>query len=200
MRTALATFLVLFAGASLLWHSTDQARAFTSEGARRLSISESPRSVPAVVLQDQTGDRFSFDRFHGKLVVLDFIYTTCADLCIVAGNTLHAIREALPSERLGKEVVLLSVSFDPLRDTVTQLAYYARRYTARADHWPVARVEGNEQLAVLLKTFGVTVIPDRWGGYQHNSAIYVMDRQGQLAAIFDYDDPAAVLRYLEEPA
>ncbi len=196
MRTALATILVLLAGAGLLWHATDEARAFTTEGARRLAVREAPRPVPSLVLQDQSGDRFGFDRFHGKLVVLDFIYTTCADLCIVAGNTLSALRDALPENRLGNDVVLLSISFDPLRDTVTQLAYYAKRHGARSDYWLVTR-PSEERLPELLKTFGVTVIPDRWGGYQHNSAIYAVNREGLLVEIFDYDDPSAILRFLE---
>lgn len=195
MRTALATVFVLLAGAGLLWQATDEARAFTTEGARRLAVRESPRPVPSLVLQDQSGDRFGFDRFHGKFVVLDFIYTTCADLCIVAGNTLSALRDALPEKRLGKDVVLLSISFDPVRDKVSQLAYYAKRHDARPEYWPVTRPSA-ERLPELLETFGVTVIPDRWGGYQHNSAIYVVNREGLLVEIFDYDDPSAVLHYL----
>lgn len=197
MRTALATIVVLLAGAGLLWQATDEARAFTTEGARRLAVSESPRPVPSMLLQDHTGARFSFDRFAGKLLVLDFIYTGCADLCIVADNTLQTIRDSLPEARLGNDVVLLSISFDPLRDTVHQLAYYAKRHGARAEHWPVSRPSDSDRLPELLSAFGVTVIPDRWGGFQHNSAIYVVNRDGLLVAIFDYDDPAAVLRFLE---
>ncbi len=197
MRTALATLLVLFAGAGVLWEATDGARAFTTEGARRLDVRESPRPVPSLTLQDQTGRPFELDRFRGKWVVLDFIYTRCADLCITAGNSLGEIRDALREHRLGREMALLSISFDPSHDTVSQLDYYARRYRARADRWSIARALDQDRLPALLETFGVTVIPDGWGGYEHNAALYILDRRGRLVAIFDYDDPSAVLRFME---
>ncbi len=155
--------------------------------------------MPPFVLQDQTGARIGFDRIAASWCA-DFIYTACADLCVIAGNSLNTIRDALPEDRLGKDVVLLSISFDMVRDTVPQLAYYASRHRAMPEHWAVATVTDGVRLSELLKVFGVTVIPDRWGGFQHNSAIYVVNRDSSLVAIFDYDDPSAVLRFLEGQA
>jgi protein SCO1 len=44
----------------------------------------------------------------------------------------------------------------------------------------------------LLKAFGVTVIPDGAGGFVHNAALHVVDRQGRLIAIFDIGEELQV--------
>lgn len=199
MKTALASLAALLAGAWVLWSATDGARAFTAEGARRLAVREQPRATPGDVrLQDQRGNLLSLRDLRGKTVVLDFIYTRCADLCVAVGNSLQVVRDSLPPEKLGDEISFVSISFDPRRDDPKSLAYYAGRHRAGYDHWRVARVAREETLDSLLDLFGVKVLPDGWGGYQHNAAIYILDRQGRLIRIFDYDDPQSVTRYLRE--
>lgn len=199
MKTALASLAALLAGAWVLWSATDGARAFTAEGARRLAVREQPRATPGDVrLQDQRGNLLSLQDLRGKTVVLDFIYTRCADLCVAVGNSLQVVRDSLPPEKLGDEISFVSISFDPRRDDPKSLAYYAGRHRAGYDHWRVARVAREETLGSLLDLFGVKVLPDGWGGYQHNAAIYILDRQGRLVRIFDYDDPQSVTRYLRE--
>jgi protein SCO1/2 len=196
MRTALASILAALAGAWVLWSGTEGGRAFTAEGARRLAVEQHPREVPNVVLEDQRGRLLRMADLKGKLVVLDFIYTRCSDLCIVVGSTLQRIRDRLPEGVLGSQVAFLSISFDPRRDAPESLAYYAGRHRAGYDHWRVARVAREKALPTLLSAFGVKVLPDGWGGYQHNAAVYVLDQRGRLVRIFDYDDPDTVVRYL----
>lgn len=198
MKTALASLAAVVAGAWVLWSATDGARAFTAEGARRLAVREQPRAIPGDTrLEDQRGNRLSLQDLRGNIVVLDFIYTRCADLCVAVGNSLQVIRDSLPADELGNKVSFVSISFDPRRDDPASLAWYAGRHRAGYDHWRVARVAREEKLGPLLEVFGVKVLPDGWGGYQHNAAIYLLDRQGRLVRIFDYDDPHSVTRYLE---
>jgi protein SCO1/2 len=51
----------------------------------------------------------------------------------------------------------------------------------------MARVSDQAKLDFLLKELGVVIIPDEFGGYQHNAAIHVVDRGGRVAHILDYD-------------
>lgn len=191
MRSLATGLLIAVLGGWVLWNATDGARAFTSEGARRLSVHTHPRPVPPVLLRDQTGRQFRMRDLHGRVVVVDFIYTQCHTLCAVMGATLETLRDDLPAARLGKDVVLLSISFDPKHDTVKRLGEYGARYHARADNWHIARVVDPDRLSALLQAFGITVIPNGMGGFKHNAAVHVVDRQGRLARIVDYDDPKA---------
>src|SRR6516165_5497530 len=67
LRTAFATLVVVFVFGAVLWEGTDGLRAFTAEGARRLSVTEQPRPVPAVRLNRSEGTS-EMARFVGTKV------------------------------------------------------------------------------------------------------------------------------------
>ena len=52
----------------------------------------------------------------------------------------------------------------------------------------MARIENTAELEILLDEFGVIVIPDDYGNYAHNSAFYLVDKEGSLIDVMDYKD------------
>lgn len=82
---------------------------------------------------------------------------------------------------------MYSISFDPDVDGPAELRSYAEAHGASGDPWTLVRPEPDD-LAALLSTFGVTVIPDGWGGYQHNVAVLLVNRDGAFAGAFDTRD------------
>ena len=52
--------------------------------------------------------------------------------------------------------------------------------------WRMARIKDQEELQSLLDEFGVIVIPDEYGNFAHNSAFYLVDKQGTLLEVMDY--------------
>ncbi|MFO1349844.1 MAG: SCO family protein [Gammaproteobacteria bacterium] len=193
MRSAWATAVVFFLGCGLLWLATDGGRAFTSEQARRLQVERGPLTLPVVALEDQSGHGLRFTDYAGQIVLVDFIYTRCPALCTVLGSRFQQLQRALTNNGKAGKVALLSVSFDPDHDNPAALTGYAGRYGADGRRWRIARIGDSHALTRILKTFGVVVIPDGFGGFQHNAAIHVLDRQGRLARILDYDAPDAEL-------
>ncbi len=69
--------LVLSAGIAALDLETDGFRAFTSAGARQLSVERTPEILPDARLADQNGTPFTLSAYHGRTVLVDFIYTRC---------------------------------------------------------------------------------------------------------------------------
>lgn len=199
MRCSLVTALaVTVLGIATLAWGTDGFRAFTDEGARRLAVHTSPRPLPAVTLQDQTGRRFGLDELRGRLLAVEFIYVNCPSVCRALGQAFQRVRDALPASVPGRELVLLSISFDPERDRPARLADYAARYGADAEAWRVARVEDPDELRALLRSFGIVVIPDGFGGFEHNAALHLVDRDGRLVRIEDHDRPLAFVERIRE--
>ena len=202
LRTLAASLSLIVLGLATLAMATDHFQAFTSETARRVEVRQHPRPVPPVALESQTGERFNLAGLQGKWLVVDFIYTRCVTLCSVLGGTFVQLQDQLATPLAQHRVQLLSISFDPERDTPAQLADYLERFRNRGTGWLVARPLDARGLNALKRVFGVTVVPDNAGGYVHNDAFEIVDPQGRLVNILDSDTPTKsvgeiVLRYLE---
>jgi protein SCO1 len=188
-RSIVATVLMTILGIGALWHSTDGFAAFTAEAARRAEILRSPRPLPAAVFEDQDGRTFSLQDYRGKLVAVEFIYTRCMTICRTLGIAFRQIRDHVPQPMLGTEFALLSISFDTARDDTSSLKAYGEAHGADSRHWRISRVRNAADLQPLLDAFGIVVIPDGLGGFEHNAAIHLLDRGGRLALITDIDEP-----------
>lgn len=181
--------LVTALGTGGLWLSTDGFAAFTAETARRAQILRAPRSLPSAVLEDQDGRTFGLQDYRGKLLAVEFIYTRCRTVCRTLGMAFKQIRDHVPQQMLGREFALLSISFDTERDDPGSLKAYGDAHGADGKDWRIARVRNAAQLKPLLDAFGIVMIPDGLGGFEHNAAIHLLNRDGRLALISDINDP-----------
>jgi protein SCO1/2 len=188
-RSVAATVLTTVLGVGALWHSTDGFAAFTAEAARRAEVLRSPRPLPPVLLDDQDGRAFRLQDYRGKLLAVEFIYTRCSTICRSLGMAFRQIRDHVPPAMLGSDFELLSISFDPERDDTASLRSYGDTHGADSRHWRIARVRDAAELRQLLEAFGVVVIPDGMGGFEHNAAIHLLGRDGRLVSISDIEEP-----------
>jgi len=87
---------------------------------------------PNVELTTHEGKRVRFfdDLVHGKVVLINFIYTNCPDACPLETARLAEVQDIL-GERVGRDVFLYSISIDPARDTPEVLARYAERFQTK---------------------------------------------------------------------
>lgn len=181
--------VVLLTGITALDLETDGLRAFTSAGARQLSVERTPEFLPDARLIDQNGARFTLSAYRGRAVLVDFIYTRCPTICGVLGDDLARVQQSVSASLSGAPINLLSISFDPA-DKQNDLRRYGRRYGATVPRWRIAAPANARDRAELLRSFGVVVIGDGMGGFIHNDAVYVIDAQGRLARIVDPNGPA----------
>lgn len=138
-------------------------------------------TVPDFKLIDQTRRPISLSELRGTVVAINFIYTSCAlpNFCLRIANNFGVLQKRFTS-RLGWELVLLTVTFDPVHDSPDVLAQYARRWDANAATWrfltgPIADVRK------VCHLFGVAFFPDE-GLMNHSLHTAVIDRRGRLVA------------------
>ena len=83
-------------------------------------------------LLDQDGNRVKFktDVLRDRLVAIDVIYTTCPVVCPILSSIFANVQNSL-GDRLGKEVVLVSISVDPVTDIPPRLKEYAQKWGAK---------------------------------------------------------------------
>lgn len=201
MRTLLANLLLMLGGGVALSTATNHFRAFTTESARRLAVREHPVDIPAVTLETETGTRLDLAAFRGRWLLVDFVYTRCPTYCSTLGGEFAQLQSSLAVPLAQHKVQLLSISFDPEHDTPRRLAEYLNRFRTSDSEWLAARPVDQGALERLKKSFGITVIPDSFGGFTHNAAIHLVDPRGRLVDVFDVGNPTlaahAVMQRLE---
>ena len=198
VRSLAATTLVTLLGTGVLWWGTDGFDAYTAEAVRRAEVLHAPRPLPAIVLEDQDGRPFSLQEYRGRLVAVDFIYTRCATLCRSLGTDFQRLRDRFPRGAQARDLALVSISFDPGRDDSARLRKYGDTYAADGVRWRIARIRDKADLEPLLQAFGVVVIPDGLGGFEHNAAIHLIDRDSRLTRISDLGEAEELAQAIEK--
>ena len=150
--------------------------------------------LPDTVLTDQNGKavRFKADVMADRLVAINFVYTTCTTVCPVQSALFADLQQRL-GERAGRDVSLISVSVDPLRDTPLRLKEFAARYKA-GPGWSF--LTGSRQsVDEVLKAFDVYT-PNF---ADHPAAVLVGDpRSGEWVRYFGFPSTDQLISRMKE--
>lgn len=190
-RSLTASIIVLLFGIILLFIATDGFQAYTVETARVNKLMEEQPVFPEVTLEDSKERVYPFSEFEGKYVLLTFIYTACTDVCPELEMNLAQVYQAIPEQYIGEDILFMSISFDPTRDDPDTLEKYRSYFGSDGETWRMARITEEAELNNLLDEFGVIVIPDGYGNFQHNSAFYLVDPNGVLTEVMDFTETEA---------
>lgn len=109
--------------------------------------------IPDTPLRDQEGRPVHFysDLVQGKVVAVNFVFTSCTTVCLPMGAGFGKLR-AMLGDRAGKEVHLISVSVDPATDTPAKLKAWSQKFGAGRG-WTLVTGDRNE-VTRLLKSLG----------------------------------------------
>jgi len=143
--------------------------------------------VPDFTLIDQSGGRVSLSDFKGKVVAVNFIYTRCPlpDYCPRMVAQFRSLRDRF-ADAIDRDLVLLTISFDPQYDTPERMHEYAARHGSGGPGWLF--LTGNaDEIAQICAAFGVQYWAEE-GLITHSLQTAVIDRQGRLAATVEGKD------------
>jgi protein SCO1/2 len=137
--------------------------------------------VPDFALIDQARRRVTLSSFIGKVVVVNFVYTRCAlpQFCLRMANAFGALQKRFAQD-LRRDLVLLTITFDPERDTPEALASYASRWQADGTGWRFL-TGSPEDIRRVCALFGQEAFPDE-GLMNHSLHTAVIGRSGLLVA------------------
>jgi cytochrome oxidase Cu insertion factor (SCO1/SenC/PrrC family) len=149
---------------------------------------------------------------HGRITLLGFIYTTCVDPegCPLAYRVFESLKQAIGAKpSLRGKVRLVSLSFDPLRDTPDVMRSYAGSYAVDETSgmpWLFLTTGSARELKPLVEGFGQDVrwTVDRRGGkaareLSHVLKVFLIDRAGDVREIYTstFLHPQVVLNDIE---
>jgi protein SCO1/2 len=150
--------------------------------------------VPDFSLVDQAGQPFGTAELGGRPAVVDFVYTTCTDTCPLLSQTMAQLQEHLRAEGLlGGQVILLSITVDPERDTPPVLARYGERFAADAAGWKLLSGDPEATWSAIegFKVGRPFPLPldarNPVVNLAHTNRFMLMDGSGQVRATYLYE-------------
>ena len=196
LKTFALSLLLLLMGFWLLFYVTNRGQAFTTESLRRSEVSRQARQIPDFELLDAANQKMGLLRrlnLDGRVFIVDFVYTRCQTICSSLGSVYQQLQQQIVERGLQHQVGLLSISFDPENDDPKALQDYAERMRMDPSVWRIETLSRWQDRRRLLDSFGIMVLPAPLGEFEHNAALHLVNAQGQLVRIMDYDRPSDAL-------
>jgi protein SCO1 len=137
--------------------------------------------VPDFALTDQHGQPVKLSEFSGKTVAITFLYTRCPfpNYCFRLANNFGRVERRF-ADRMNKDLVLLSVTFDPQTDSPAVLEKYAATWKGNTRGWYFLTGTVPETRRVC-HMFGMSVWSDE-GMLAHSMHTAVIGPDGKLVA------------------
>lgn len=163
-------------------------------GLERATLFAEPRALPAFSLVDASGRAFGRERLAGRWSFLFFGFVNCPDVCPTTLATLATVKAALADLSDAERPGVAFVSVDPGRDTPEIIG----RYVAHFDPAFVGATGTRESIDALAASLGVAVIvgppaPDGSYAVDHSAAIFLVDPEARIAALFGAPHDAATI-------
>jgi cytochrome oxidase Cu insertion factor (SCO1/SenC/PrrC family) len=105
-----------------------------------------------LINQDNRQVRFYDDLLKGKTVLINFMFTTCTAICPPMTANLQKVQQQL-GQRVGRDIIMISLSVDPITDTPEVMKKYAANFKVGAGWYFITGQKQNVD-AVLRKLGG----------------------------------------------
>lgn len=190
--------------AALLMAMSSLAMADEDPHAKHRAMMEHKDPEPAAEFADidlrdallltQNGDevRFVSDVIGDKIVVMDFVYTTCTTVCPVLTALFTQVQTQLGDD-LGNEVAMVSMTVDATRDTPARLKAYATKHRVQEGWtWLTGPKPTMDDVLTGLGAFSVSF-------EDHPAMVIVGDgRTGEWKRMFGFPNPDRIMKVVNE--
>lgn len=190
----------------LIWFVTALASLVLLSGCDSLSVKKSIADRE-YSFTNQFGEDVLFpDHYSGKIMLVGYVYTHCPDICPMITYNMRDVQRALVDEENFK---LVSISFDPDRDTPEILHDYAQNYRVSQDNWSFLTGQ-RSVVEQALETLEIQTVKTPTRFLEDNRQIYFIDHTDRVTLIdgegnirktyhgseFDIDDVVSDIRTL----
>ena len=142
--------------------------------------------APLFELSDPDGHQVGLAELRGKLVVLNFIYTQCPDVCPLQTERMGEIQRMIRSTSLRDRVRLISVTADPAHDTPDVMKAYGEQHGMDRANW-LFLTSGQSQpnaTRALSQQYHNRYRLEPDGSITHGTVFHVIDGKGQWRGNF----------------
>lgn len=134
----------------------------------------------------QDGQRFTQDNIKGKVSIVNFFFTTCTGICPRMNNNLKPAYEALKTH---PDVLLLSFTSDPERDSAARLKWYADSMKVNTQKWVFLTGKKDSLYMAARYSFKIDDPSNFVSGdavdFLHTQFVALVNKKGEVVKIYD---------------
>lgn len=151
--------------------------------------------VPDWSFTDQDGHTVSSVTTRGKILVVDFFFTSCRTICPAMTTRMAGLQLNLPlHDEAYKDVLFLSYTVDPEHDTPAVLKAYAHEHHADTARWKFLTGKAEDiyrlgNTGYLVSALEDTLDPER---FVHSPNFVLVDKDRQIRGFYDGTTPTGV--------
>jgi protein SCO1/2 len=146
--------------------------------------------APQFCLFSHKGGEICSRQLNNKIYIVDFFFTHCPSICVAMKKNLLRVHDKF-GENSGVEIV--SISIDPVRDSVSVLNSYAQKLGVDNTNWNF--FTGNkDSIYALAENFLALASEDSNspGGFIHDGNFILVDSAGKIRGYYDGTDSKSV--------
>jgi len=141
-------------------------------------------SIESFKLTNQLDETFDSEEHLGKIWVVNYFFTSCPSICPKMMKNMQEVHSVILND---EEVLLLSLTVDPVRDQPTRLMNFLENYNVNHENWQLLTGEKKDLYRLARKSFLVSATDGGGDQYDfiHSENIVVIDKEQKVRTIIN---------------
>jgi protein SCO1/2 len=141
--------------------------------------------IPEFSLTNQNGQTIGNNFYKDKIYVADFFFVSCPGICPMLTKNMHILQEKFKED---SEVLLLSHTVMPWRDSVPVLKEYATENKINSKKWNLVTGDKDKIYDLARKAYfadeNYTKTQDE-GAFVHTENFVLVDKKGRIRGVYN---------------
>jgi protein SCO1/2 len=147
---------------------------------------------------NQDGKTITNEDLKGKVTVVEYFFATCKGMCPRMNENMEKVYKAF---RGNKNVLILSHTVDPVKDTVQALKAYSLRFDADPSQWMFLTGDKKQLYDMARYSYLISAEDDTAGisidkDFIHDKHYALIDGYGRVRGFYDGLDPASIAKLI----
>ena len=141
--------------------------------------------IPTFSFINQNGEEITNKTYEGKIYVADFFFTSCPGICPRLAKNMRTLQEAFKDD---DEVLLLSHSVTPEKDSVPVLKEYAIENQVNSKKWNLVTGNRKEIYDIARKAYFADedfVKTQDESAFIHTENFVLIDKKGRIRGVYN---------------
>ena len=153
--------------------------------------------IPPFAFFDQEGEEITEAHVDGKIHVVDFFFTSCPDICPKMNQQMLRVYDEYEAD---EEILILSHTLDPKRDTVEALKAFSDGLGVSANKWKMLSSPDHDYVFEVCKTYMIAAGPDEsiMGGIFHSGKFVLLDQERRVRGFYEGTDEDEVDKLIQD--